>query len=75
MKKYEQPFEKALLRLEEITALLESGSASLEETMTLFEEANEVFQICTEKLAQAEKKLYIMASRQGSLQLKLEEDE
>ena len=75
MKKNEQTFDKALMRLEEISALLENGSVSLEDTMTLFEEANELFQICTNKLGQVEKKLYIMTSKQGTFQLKLEENE
>jgi exodeoxyribonuclease VII small subunit len=75
MKKNEQNFEDSMGRLEEIAKLLEGGSVSLEDTMTLFEEANELFQICSEKLGQAEEKLYILTGKQGSFQLKLEENE
>jgi exodeoxyribonuclease VII small subunit len=75
MKKNEQYFETSLLRLEEISQLIESGTISLEDTMMLFEEANELFQTCAEKLDQAEKKLHILTGKQGSFQLHLEENE
>lgn len=67
-------FEQAFSRLEEIAAVLESGEASLEDTMALFEEANELNKKCTEQLDQAEKKLHIILKEKDEFKLKLEEN-
>ncbi|NIA29117.1 MAG: exodeoxyribonuclease VII small subunit [Actinobacteria bacterium] len=53
-------FEKAMKRLEEIASLLEDGSQTLEGSLKLFEEANELAGFCEEKLDTAEKKLKIL---------------
>ena len=67
-------FEHAMARLEEIADLLENGKTSLDETMAIFEEANELFHFCSERLRQAEKKLYILVKKQESFQLESEEN-
>ncbi len=43
-------FEAALTRLEEITRALEGGSASLDESLKLFEEGVRLVRFCNEKL-------------------------
>ena len=43
-------FEAALLRLEEITKALEGGSATLDESLKLFEEGVGLVRFCNEKL-------------------------
>jgi exodeoxyribonuclease VII small subunit len=68
-------FEQAFARLEEISAILEGGKASLNETMQYFEEANELFQFCAKKLNQAEEKLYVISKKQDAFQLEIEDKE
>ena len=46
-------FESALARLEQITKELESGSASLDDSLKLFEEGVTLVRFCNEKLENA----------------------
>ena len=62
-------FEKALARLEEIADSLESGELDLENTMTLFEEANELSKFCNEKIEGAEEKLQVLLKKQDGFHL------
>ena len=59
--KYEIPkdmtFEKALERLEKITALLESGSCELEKSLDLYEEGRTLAGYCSGLLNSAEKRI------------------
>ncbi len=64
-------FESALERLEEITALLESGEKSLEESIALYSEGLELSKFCDEKLTATEEKIKIITEKTG---LKVEED-
>lgn len=73
MQEPELSFESAMERLEEIAAYLESGEVSLDESISLFEEANRLFRFCREKLRQAEEKLYILEREGNSFKEKLEE--
>ena len=50
-------FESALMRLEEITRLLEAGSAALDESLALFEEGVRLVRFCNEKLDDAKLKV------------------
>jgi len=50
-------FEQAMIRLEEIVALLEKGEAPLEESLTLFEEGSKLLRQCTGMLDKAEQKV------------------
>ncbi len=50
-------FEEALERLEQIVRKLDSGSAKLEETLSLYEESNVLVKYCSELLDQAEQKV------------------
>ena len=49
----EMSFEKALLRLEEITRMLESGSATLDESLKLFEEGVVLVRLCNSQIENA----------------------
>jgi exodeoxyribonuclease VII, small subunit len=53
-------FEAALTRLEEIVRALESGSAPLDESLTMFEEGVALVKVCTERLDNAEQKIRIL---------------
>lgn len=70
-KKKFKDFESALERLEEITELLESGENSLEDSIAFYTEGLEIAKFCSQKLSEAEKKIKIIADRQG---LMVEED-
>ena len=50
-------FEEALKRLEETVRLLESGSAPLDESLSLFEEGIALVKLCNGKLDNAEQKV------------------
>ena len=53
-------YEDALLRLEEIIRSLESGSAELDESLSLFEEGVGLIKLCSEKLDLAEEKVRML---------------
>lgn len=50
-------FEQALERLEEISRFLESGEASLDESLKMYEEGMELIKFCSAKLNEAQKKI------------------
>ena len=50
-------FEKSLLRLEEIVKKLEQGDATLDESLTLFEEGTKLIKSCGKLLDDAEQKV------------------
>ncbi len=64
-------FESALARLDEITTLLESGEASLEDSIDLYSEGLEIARECHLKLEAADKKIKLVAKSTG---LPVEED-
>ena len=51
-------FEAAFQRLEEIANLLESGNATLEESVKLYEEGAKLIKLCAGKLTNAETKIH-----------------
>jgi len=55
--KKELTFEQALKRLEEIAQSLESGEASLEESLEMYEEGMKLIEFCHRKLGEAEKRV------------------
>jgi exodeoxyribonuclease VII small subunit len=55
--KSEFSFEQALSRLEEIVSSLESGEASLEEAIILFEEGSQLSKLCQDKLSATQAKI------------------
>lgn len=69
-KKYKN-YEEAVERLEEITAQLESGEATLEDSIKLYTEGLEIATFCNKRLTDAEEKIKKIAERDG---LTVEED-
>lgn len=63
--KSELTFEQALSRLEEIVAALESGEASLEEAITLFEEGSQLSQLCQDRLSATQAKIEKLVGRKS----------
>lgn len=63
-------FEKAFERLEQILGLMNSGKISLEDSLKLFEEAENLMRLCSSRLASAEKKIeQLIKNRSGELVL------
>jgi exodeoxyribonuclease VII small subunit len=58
-------FEPSLKRLEEIVRLLEEGSLSLEESLSLFEEGVGLSRKCLEVLTTAEQKVEQLVGPKG----------
>ena len=55
-----QTFEKALARLEEIAAEMESGELGLEKMVAAFEEGQKLVKLCSTKLNEVEKKIELL---------------
>ncbi len=53
-------FEEAYSRLEEILEKMNSGKASLDDSLKLYEEADKLIVTCQKKLTEAEKKIEMM---------------
>jgi exodeoxyribonuclease VII small subunit len=63
-------FEKAFERLEEILQLMNSGKISLDDSLKLFQEADEMILKCGKYLNNAEQKIEILLkNREGELLL------
>jgi exodeoxyribonuclease VII small subunit len=65
-KKYKD-YETAMNRLEEITALLETGGTSLEDAIKLYTEGLEIARFCDKKLTEAEAKIKVITEKNGVL--------
>ena len=63
--KQPKDFESALERLDEITDLLESGEAKLEDSLNLYTEGLDIARFCTNRLNEAEKKIKLIADKNG----------
>lgn len=53
-------FEEAMKRLEEIVRFLESGSASLDDSLNAFEEGVSLVKFCNSELDKADKKVKLL---------------
>jgi exodeoxyribonuclease VII small subunit len=63
-------FEQAYSRLEQILEKMNSGKASLDESLKLYEEADQLIASCSKRLNEAEQKIEILIkNRQGELEL------
>ncbi len=61
-------FEDAYGRLEEILEKMNRGTVSLEDSLSLYEEADTLLQYCTKTLDQADKKIQLLIkNREGGL--------
>lgn len=64
----ELSFETAYARLEEILEKMNSGKASLEDSLKLYEEADKLIAWCGKRLSEAEKKIEVLVKgRDGEL--------
>lgn len=59
-------FEKKLTRLEQIVEKMESGDLPLEDSLKLFEEGVKLSRECNTQLADAEQKVKLLLSVDGS---------
>jgi exodeoxyribonuclease VII small subunit len=65
----EMKFEEALSRLGEVVRILENGEASLDESITLFEEGIKLSKQCTALLENAEQKVrFLQQENIGEIQ-------
>ena len=62
-RKQPESFEAAMLRLEEIAALLEDGDAPLAQSLTLYKEGAGLAAWCTEQLTAARQEVTLLAGR------------
>jgi exodeoxyribonuclease VII small subunit len=60
-------FEEAIEKLDAIVSKLETGSASLDESLALFEEGVKLVKICNEKLDSAEQKVRILTESEDGV--------
>jgi len=64
----EKSFEHAFTRLEEILEKMNAGSVSLDESLKLFEEADNLINTCSKRLTEAERKIEtLVKNRNGDL--------
>lgn len=61
-------FETALARLEQITAELEEGELSLENSLKKFDEGIKLAGFCTEQLEEARAKVELLLEKDGKLE-------
>jgi exodeoxyribonuclease VII small subunit len=59
-------FEESLAKLEKITAELENGALSLEESLKKFDEGVKLAEYCNIKLDEAQQKVSILLKKDGS---------
>lgn len=63
-------FEAAFARLEAILEKLNQGTVSLDDTIKLYEEADQLILVCNKRLNEAERKIEILVkNRNGELAL------
>ncbi len=60
-------FEDAMKRLGEVVRVLESGEASLDESIALFEEGIKLSKRCTDLLEKAEQKVRFLQEEQAEI--------
>jgi exodeoxyribonuclease VII small subunit len=60
-------FESAFERLEQILEKMNSGKTPLDESLKLFEEADQLIRLCTERLTTAEQKVEMLIKNRQTL--------
>ncbi len=69
--KIEKSFEEAIAELEQIVVKLEKGEATLEDSITSFQQGIELSRYCTAKLDEAEKQItMLIQDEKGNLEEK-----
>lgn len=62
-------FEKAFERLEEILQKMNEGKVSLDSSLKLFEEADDLITKCSQKLTKAEQKIETLIKNRADLEI------
>ena len=62
-------FEEALKKLEKIVSDLEAGKLALDESLRKYEEGVRLAQACSKILESAQKKVEVLAKKDGAFQL------
>ena len=60
-------FEEAMAQLEQIVKALEDGSAPLDKSLDLYEQAVRLVKFCNTKLEEAEQKVKVLSSSENGL--------
>jgi len=68
-------FEEALKKLEKIVSDLESGKFPLEESLKKYEEGVRLVYSCSKILETAQKKVEVLAKKEGAFELKAFDEE
>ena len=64
----EMNFENAIVRLEQIVRALESGSAPLDDALSLFEEGVRLVKLCNDKLTNAESRIKLLVQTPNGME-------
>lgn len=59
-------YEEAIKQLEEIVLKLENGSASLDESILLFEKGTKLANVCSNKLKSAQQKITLLTKENNN---------
>lgn len=59
-------YEEAIKQLEEIVLKLENGSASLDESISLFEKGTKLSSVCSNKLKSAQQKITLLTKENNN---------
>lgn len=71
MMETEWTFEKAMARLEQIVAALESGRCTLDDSLKLFEEGTKLTAYCSKILKEAEQKIVKLTAVESASETEL----
>lgn len=71
----EMSFEASFHRLEEILEKMNSSSVSLDESLKLYEEADQLIAICSKRLTDAERKIETLIKNRSTGELVLGSDQ
>lgn len=69
-KKQKISFDEALLSLEDIARLLDSGELGLEESIARYEEGIKLARLCQEKLEESERKIEMLQKKGDKVEKK-----
>ena len=67
-------FEEAMKGLESVVARLESGEASLDESIRLFEEGMKLSEICRKRLDEADRKIEVLLRKPSGVETEVEDE-
>ena len=67
-------FEEAMKGLESVVARLESGEASLDESIRLFEEGMKLSETCRKRLDEADRKIEMLLRKPAGVETEVEDE-